>query len=292
MSNDGHVPYPPNPDDPQQPGQPGQPGDPASGWAQGGAPGTPPPPPPGAGGYGYGYPPPGGPRPYAATDAFGYGWKKFTANVGPILLVSILYVVAIFVAQVISGLISHAFDWTGSSTAMTNGQFSTGFHYGFGFGSIASSFVGALLVSVVSAVLQAAIIRGSLNITYGRELTIGGMFEGVNFAQVILTSLLVGIMTAIGVVLCILPGIVLWFLSSFAMYYVVDKDMPAVEAIKASFALVSKNAGTLLVFFLLAILAYVAGLVACCVGILVAIPVVLIAQAYTYRSLQGETVAP
>jgi uncharacterized membrane protein len=67
--------------------------------------------------------------------------------------------------------------------------------------------------------------------------------------------------------------------------------MPALEAIKASVSFVNKNLGTLIGFYIAAIIAVAIGFLLCFVGSLLAIPVVVIAAAYTYRTLQGETAA-
>ena len=88
----------------------------------------------------------------------------------------------------------------------------------------------------------------------------------------------------------VLASALLWS-AAFALYFVVDKQMPALEAIKASISFVNKNLGTLIGFFLASLLAYFVGALLCGIGLLAAIPVVIIVQAYTYRTLQGEAVA-
>ena len=82
------------------------------------------------------------------------------------------------------------------------------------------------------------------------------------------------------------------FFSQFFVHFALDKQLPAVEAIKASFAFVNQNLGTLIGFYLATIVAAFVGALLCGVGLLVAIPVIIIGQAYTYRVLQGEPVAP
>ena len=51
------------------------------------------------------------------------------------------------------------------------------------------------------------------------------MFSNVNWVQVVLASILVSIATFIGLVLCILPGIAVLFLTSFTLFFVVDKNL-------------------------------------------------------------------
>ena len=117
------------------------------------------------------------------------------------------------------------------------------------------------------------------------------MFSGIDWVQVIIASLIVAAATMIGLVLCILPGLVVMFLTAFTFYFIIDKGMSALHGIRASISFTIANAGTLIVFFLACIAAYIGGALLCGVGLLVAIPVVVIAQAYAYRTLQGEQVA-
>ena len=104
-------------------------------------------------------------------------------------------------------------------------------------------------------------------------------------------ALIVSVLTTIGLVLCVLPGFVVIFLTWFARYFVVERGQDAVTALKSSFSFTSSHAGPLLLLALLGVLCFVAGALACLVGLLVAYPVVSIASAYTYRRLQGQPVA-
>jgi uncharacterized membrane protein len=63
------------------------------------------------------------------------------------------------------------------------------------------------------------------------------------------------------------------------------------QAIRASFDLTSANLGIMIPFAIVAVLVYLAGFLACGIGILVSAPVALIAVAFAYRSLTGEPIA-
>ncbi len=68
--------------------------------------------------------------------------------------------------------------------------------------------------------------------------------------------------------------------------------MGAVDAIKASYELVTQNLAHTLVYWLLASLITLVGACLCGLGLLVAIPVALVGYAYTYRRLQSQPVVP
>jgi uncharacterized membrane protein len=281
------TPYPP----PPAPGY-GYPPPTAPGY------GTPPPPPPGYYGTPYPRPPdgapvPGGPGGYSVGNAFGYGWTKFTKNLGPILIAMVAIAVLVFVIQLISSAVTEGMSAAGRMTYDPDTGRLEGGAAGAGFltAALFVSLLFSVFSMIVSMVIQAAITRGALDLTYGRALALGQMFSNVNWVQVVLASILVSIATFIGLVLCILPGIAVLFLTSFTLFFVVDKNLGAVDAIKASVNLVAKNFGVLLLFFLACLAAYVVGALLCLVGLIVAVPVVIIAQAYTYRTLLGEQVA-
>jgi len=210
-------------------------------------------------------------------EAFGYGWRKFQANLGPILLAMLAYLAIIALLQLVS-----YFLVGGATEAGDRGTLL----------SLLMSAISTFIYVVASAVMQAGIARGVLGITHGRRLDVGTMFTFDNIVSVIVAGLIVGVATAIGVLLCVLPGLIVAFYSQFYVWFIVDKQMGAVDAIKASFGLIHRNLGTMVLFFLATVLAYLVGALLCGIGLLVAIPVVYLAQGYTYRRLQGEQVAP
>jgi uncharacterized membrane protein len=282
MSNYGDTPGE-NPQDPygQQPPQ-GPPGEPNYGQPAGNPYGQPP----------SGQPPYGGPtsgEPFSVGNAFSYGWKKFQANLGPILIAALVLLAAVVLLQIIQVIFTG-----GSEVEFTidpdTGAVETDDGGMLGGSIIASLFFGALSF-LVQLVIQSGIVKGALDITRGKAISLGTMFQGIDFVQVVIASLILAVATTVGLVLCILPGLAVMFLTAFTLYFIIDKGMSAIDAIKASVSFVMANAGTLIVFFLACIAAYIVGALLCGVGLLVAIPVVVIAQAYAFRTLQGEQVA-
>lgn len=261
-----NPPPPPPPPEPSQPGQmpPSAPGTPPPSIGMPGAPG------------GYGQP---GNR-YSIGEAFNYGWTKFQQNVGAIILgaLAILGVVILF------GIIQFAIlGGIGSIAGDSDSGFFAGLVIFALFGAIA-----LLLLLIV----QAGIIRVSLDITYGRQVEVKRIFSTDQIGQIVIAALILAVMTGIGFVLCYIPGLIVAFFTQFTFPFLIDKQLPAVEAIKRSAGLVNKNLGTLIGFYIATVIAYVVGALLCGIGLLVAAPVVMIATVYTYRVLQGETVAP
>ena len=147
------------------------------------------------------------------------------------------------------------------------------------------------LITVVSQILIAGLYKGAANIADGKSFSLGEMFDDWDKTQVVIAAVLIAVATSLGTVLCYLPGLIISFLVQYTMLFVVDRHLEAVDAIRASFELVTKNFGNTFVYCLLAALVLFVGALLCGIGLLIAAPVALIGLAYTYRRLQNEPVA-
>lgn len=204
-------------------------------------------------------------------NAFSYGWNKFKDNAGVLVLLTLGVIIGVAIIQFLGNSIS-----------------------GSGGESFAGAFVVSMLLTALSMAvqlaLQAAIIKGSLQLTRGQGIDVGSAFSGIRWGQVVLTAVLVFVGTVVGLVLCIIPGLIWIFLTSYSLYFVIDRDMGAVDAIKASITMVKNNLGPLILFWLASLGVTILGACACGVGLLVAIPVVILAQAYTFRTFNNDPV--
>ena len=250
---------------------------------------TPPPPP--SDGY-YGAPPPPNPsQGWSVGAAVNYGWTKFQANVGQIILAGIAVLVGVAIFQglgfVIRNILVQDPECTGS---VIDNTFKCTDGSGF-FISLLASAVSSFLFFLVYQVISAGIIRGSLGITEGRNFEFSEVFKTDKIGPVIITSLISAAIVFVGTLLCIIPGIIASFMLSYALYFVIDKDMAPVDALKASFNLVKDNLGEAFVWAIVAFLIVIAGFIACLVGAIVAIPVSIIGTAFTYKKLTGQEVA-
>ncbi len=280
------------PQDPygQQPPQPpGYPQDPnQGGWGAGQNQGwgQDPNQPPG-GGQGYGQPPPnypaypagpGGAGGYSPTSAIGYGFNKFKDNAGAFILLALLAVGISIAISVVGSIVSG-----GASMIAYDSS-------GFEFSLIA--FVFNILAQLAGTLLTAAGIRGALDAVEGREVSVGAMFQRWDMVQVVIAAVIISVVSSIGFVLCFLPGVFVVFATWFTSFFIVDRGLDAITAIKSSFRFTMDHFGTLALLALLSVLCLAAGLIACVVGLLVAYPTVMIASAYSFKRLQDQPVAP
>lgn len=281
--------FPPPPGSPPPPGGFGDP--PPSGPPPGGFGGPPPPPggfggpppgsppPPGGFGGGGGFSPPpaqpyggGGEVPQLDVGAaISYGWKKFTENVGPFIILMIAVLVVTAVVGVIRGIV------TPESSGLT------------------ALLITALLGGVsyiITSIVQAGVWRAGLGVTKGETPSISQLTETENIVPYILTNIIVGIGLVIGLILCVVPGIVWMIFTSLASLIALDKGVGPGEAISQSISWVKDNFGQVFVILLVSWIVYIIGACLCGVGLLVSAPVGLVAITYTYRALNNELVVP
>lgn len=234
------------------------------------------PPPPGGG-----YPPPpaGGfgpgpvPNQLSVGDAITYAWGKFSKNPG----VWIVFIIGAFLLQ---GLIQWAFG--GFRDQPTD----------FGDMLSFSYIVGTLVTTIVGYIIQAAYVRGALSEVDGQKPALGTFLQIRSFGNVILAGLLVGVATTVGFFLCILPGFFVMFVTWWTMQFVIDRDQDPISAVKSSYRAIMSNAGTLLLLALALVGINILGALLCGLGLLVSIPVTIIASTYAYRLVTGGPVSP
>ncbi len=250
----------------------------------------PPPPPPAPGGYG-GPPPPAPGEQWDLGSALSYGWQKFTDNLAQVLF-GVLVLVGIFI---VAGAIAFGFIALLTTNASCTVDNSTGaLSCDDGSGWIWRLIVNAIAIGflyVVGQIVGAGIIRGVLGITEGRTFQVSEMFKTEGIGPVVVASLIVGVATTIGYALCYVPGVVIAFLTSYTLFFVIDKGLAPIDAIRASFELIKDNLGNAILWYIVGGLVAVAGVIACGVGLLVTIPVVVIGTAYTYKKFTGARVA-
>jgi uncharacterized membrane protein len=263
---------------PPPPGESGTSGLPSYGSTQppageapppGGETPPPPPPPPAA--------PSGSAEAFSAPDAIGWGWRKFTENVGPILIGVLIVVVVSIVVNIVAGVASGG---GGSPFGPNTTDLSL------------AAILANIVSTAVSIILGAVFARAALDVVDGQSFDFMGSFGKINLVNVIVAAVLVSLIVTIGFLLLVIPGIVALFLTYFTTLYVVDDDASSpVTAISDSVKLVSANVGDSLLLALLNVLVLIAGVIALIVGLVVAYPVTALASAYAYRRFRGQPVA-
>ncbi len=248
------------------PNVPPPPGGPPPGGAP--PPGNPPPAQP--------YQPGGAPQRLDVGTAISYGWEKFSQNAAQFILLVLGVWVAIVVISLISQLaLLPAINDNGSA-----------------FLAIIGAAVALFLEVVVSLAVQAGVYRAGLGVTQGKTPSFDMFTDGTNFGPYLVTVILVALGALVGFILCIIPGIIWMFFTAYAPLRALDKGEGAGEAIKGSIDMVRDNLGEVFLILLVSYLVYMVGALLCGIGLLVTIPIALVAICWSYRVILGEPVAP
>jgi hypothetical protein len=154
--------------------------------------------------------------------------------------------------------------------------------------------VGLAFVPVVGWVVG-IVVLGGLDYMFirrirGEDVQVGDVFAGFNlaFLHLTLAGLVKWLLTSLGFVLCILPGIYLGVGYVFALPLVIDKKMEFWPAMEVSRRVVHHHWwSTFALVIVLALIAFV-GFLACVVGALVTVPVSSASLMYVYEDLFGQ----
>jgi len=88
------------------------------------------------------------------------------------------------------------------------------------------------------------------------------------------------------------PGLVVALFTIFTTVILVDRNVGAIDGIKASFELVKSNFGPAILAYLIVAVIMAIGAAICGIGLIVAVPVAQLFLVYAYRKLSGGDVAP
>ena len=205
-------------------------------------------------------------------DALAYGWARFRASPTSFVLGVLVLLVGLAAAVGLVVLLQSTLVDTTSGLRI-------------------SLLVGAFGVAVVVVAAQlfgAGFMRGALGVTEGRAFEPRSVLSTEQAGAVVTTSLVIAAGTFLGSLLCYLPGLAVAFLTQWSLYFVVDRDLGASAAIRASVDLVRTRLTESLIWFVVAGLVVAAGAALCGVGLLVALPVVMLGGAWSYRVLTGQ----
>jgi tetratricopeptide (TPR) repeat protein/tRNA A-37 threonylcarbamoyl transferase component Bud32 len=128
----------------------------------------------------------------------------------------------------------------------------------------------------------------------GEHPDVGTVFSvfGIAFAPLFLAGLVTSLLTVLGLVCLILPGIYLFVAWLFAFPLVVDKRLDFWPAMRISRKVISKHWWKFLWFVIILGLLDLAGLVFCAVGFFIAAPITWAALAYAYEDITGMVKSP
>jgi hypothetical protein len=215
-------------------------------------------------------------------DCVSRGWDLLKKNFWPVVGVNLLVMLARFVFNQVIALFTRPVtkEMIRMHHVSARGIFVIG----------CASILGAPAYNV----LIAGLYKYFLKLIRGEDATVGDAFSGFGpcLGQLILLGLVQAVLILIGYALCFIPGLYLNVAWLFAMPLVIDKRMGFWDAMELSRQKVNQHwfvvFGFLIVYGLLA----VSGIIACCIGILVTMPIGIAALMYGYETIFSEKRLP
>jgi len=205
-------------------------------------------------------------------------WELVKRHLGPIIGITFLVMVVIVAINQLVGLLSRP-----AITGMIT-------EHRFSIGAIGIVFATSLLTTPVYVVLTAGLLKYYLKLIRGERAGIADAFAGFGSAigQLVLLGLVSGFLSLIGYCLCILPGIYLTVSWMFAVPLVIDRGMGFWEAMEFSRKMVAKHWFLMFALSLVSGLLASCGLIACCIGILLTVPLGWATLMYAYEDIFGR----
>ncbi len=143
---------------------------------------------------------------------------------------------------------------------------------------------------VVNVILGLGLIKLSLDVIHEKKPTVHTLFsENDHFFQYFFASFLYAVATFIGFVLLIIPGVIIAVRLRYFGYAIIEKKMGIIDSLKESYRLTKGNTWQLFLFALVIFGINILGFIPLGLGLLITVPISMIAVAYVWRKLQGET---
>lgn len=200
--------------------------------------------------------------PFGAAVKF--GWQKIKENFWPLVAVTLIWIV-------VNAVFNSAAEKFEKSMPVVY-------------------FAVKLCESLVSMLITLGMIRIGLKIYAGEKFEIAEMFycRGEQFLNYLVATVLYFLAVAVGLILLIVPGIILAIRMGLYGYLIIDKKMGIIDSLKESMRLTGGNAFDLFLFWFILLGILILGLLVLLVGILVAIPVTMLAYVFIYRYLESK----
>lgn len=208
---------------------------------------------------------------------YGQAWELTKKNLLPLVLVVLFYYLLVSGATIWS-ILPPNFDFSD----FVNGSFVP---------REDPNFIGNLINILLGCFFSVGFYTSALRISRG----VGGVSVDnflrplAVYVKFIAVGLIVGVATALGLILFIVPGIYVAIRLACATLYTLDHpEAGIIESIKASWQMTKGHMLELIGLFIVAIFVMLLGYLCCCVGTLVAFPVVILSFTQIYLVLNEQ----
>ena len=219
--------------------------------------------------------------------------KCFTFAIDRIKANPVFYIVAGLLTVLLPGAISLGL---GLIVGLVIGKISGILNIDFRLVNILAQIVGTiinvLVTCLVMAPVLAAFFRDMESENKGENVQPGSLINCFGtYTQAAVAYLISSVIVGIGLLLCIIPGLLLSPIVMMSLFFVSRGDS-AMDAIKKSFDILKSNPMTILYTIVFYLIASVVGLLACCIGVIVTVPMAYAAFYKMMKQILGEDGSP
>jgi len=152
----------------------------------------------------------------------------------------------------------------------------------------------SIIIDIASWILSMIVSMGLIRITIrfcdNEKGKFGDLFSQYPlFFKYLFGSILYGLIVLGGTILLIIPGIILGIKFTFFDYFIIDKKLGPIEALKRSSQITKGVKWDLFLFFVLLGLINLLGALCLLVGLFATIPTTIVATVFVYRRLLAQT---
>ena len=207
---------------------------------------------------------------FSFSDVLGYGWRVMKANFWFFVGLGLVYFIISNIPNMIDGVAEHL-DPSKPTLVVLN---------------VTTTILGW----VINIVLGIGLIKIALSFCDERKPVFGTLFDAWDcFWRYVGAAILYGLIVLAGLILLVIPGIIWAIKFSLCFYFVIDKGLDPIEALKASSRTTMGVKWQLLGFGILCGLINLLGMLCLIVGVFATYPTVLIASALVYQQLLAQT---
>lgn len=200
---------------------------------------------------------------FSKKEAIKFGFKVAKANITFFLAVGVIWAAITIISQAIQTSLS------------SENQF-------------VASFLVSIVMWIINSIISMGVIFILLKFVDNKKPKIKEIYYTKNLFNFILASIIRTLIIIVGFILFIIPGIIFSIKLQYSEYLIVDKGKDAVDSLKGSWEMTKGVKWNLFLFGILLALINILGFLALLVGLLVTVPLSMVANAYVYRKLLSQ----
>jgi len=201
---------------------------------------------------------------FSIEEALKFGWEIFRKNLGFFVLLLIIVGLLFILPDIITKQLRKVSPLLG--------------------------FIFDILSFILSILISMGLIKIALRFCDQEKGKFSDLFTSYPlFFKYLFSAILYGLIVLGGLILLIIPGIIWAIQFHFYDYFIVDKGVGPIEALKRSSAITKGVKWDLFSFILILGAINFLGALAFFVGLFITIPITMIAEAFIYRKLLAQT---